>query len=248
MMVFIKAASFLLLLCVYCNAEDGQHKYNRRTLTTVKVMNASNNQVQMNVVNENYKQYLSTEDNFLSATLEITLSPIKYAINEAQKDILQKGMTKFLKSAILTQTEHDVSILAASVMKSRGFSILDSDDDKPSNMGDTLEILTVVSAQQHDSGKKINTKEFGEIVVNLCKIYKDVLIDEIKQRENDSLIQESVNVQTQIFNNLAHVNIALHEEKKTSGLTLIGKVILGCFIGLLTIIIATRLYSRLPKR
>lgn len=191
------------------------------------------NQVHMSVVNAKYHEFLEQQDNFLSSTIRFSLYPIQHTIDESQASSFEKALTSFLKITIKSHPEHQFWVLRALVTHVKSIGIADTQESEPMVKDHTLEIQTVVSAQQQMENPDdwITPKEFGDIIINLCSIYEDELIQKLFDTEDELTNKVSVDsIQNKkIFSNIQHIDASLDRVVFGSGLTAIGKGILICF-------------------
>ncbi len=218
----------------------------RKRLIQVKtVSNDVTNQVHMSVINEKYHEYQSDQDGFVSATMEFRLAPVKDEMQELQKLVFEKSIIHFLKTVSGSQTENNINILAATVTNSKGVSRVDDHNEKSDSANDTLPILVVISAQQNDTKSSLNANKFGEMLINLCSIYKYELIQGLKDQESG--MSSEVSAYRNLFNSVETVDVALHESDGGS-LTSTGYIVLACFLTIVLIFVVTVLFSHFRRR
>ncbi len=201
------------------------HKAKRKA-NIVNIPEPKENQVHMSVVNEKYHEYLQQQDNFLSSTIRFSLYPIQYTIDESQASLFEMGLASFLRAILSSQPQHQFRILAASVTNVKSIGIADTKDSEPMVKDHTLELQTVVSAQQNtdDVNDWITYKEFGDIIINLCSIYEDELIKSVKDSQDEYIDDDN-----EIFSRVERIDAALDRLVFGSGLTALGKGIVACF-------------------
>lgn len=227
----------LLLLLILANIGNVHGSTRPRNVSRRRATNLSNH-IQMSVVNEKYKEYISTQDNFISATLEFEMSPVKHVMDESQKHGFEKAMTSFLKSIVNSQTDHQLTILAATVSNSQGFSVADTGEEKLKD-DNKLSMLVVISAQQTNHSNMITPFEFAKMIINLCSIYKFEMIKGLRDEENaNSAIYNQL-----IFQNVESVNVAMHEQAGSESLSAFGGIILTVSICAVVALIGCAAYS-----
>ena len=140
-----KMTSILLLVLSALTALQGSMALHRRNNSLdgrlLKVVNLENgglpNQVHMSVINQKYKEYLTEQDNFLSATVGFTLSPMKDYMDRSQIITFEKGLTSFLKTDLFHQFGHQLNVLAVIVTNSKGTSLLNESENTPAIINHT---------------------------------------------------------------------------------------------------------------
>ena len=208
----------------------------------------------MSVVHEKYRIFLANQDNFLSTTIIFDLYPIEYILDVLQKKIFEKSIKIFLKSMVASQTEHNIHILSVTVTNMKASSISDSAKvTEQMNKDETLNVQTVIAAQQDLETTTLTQIEFSEYIMNLCLLYKDDLMQMIKDKEVE-LIDNTDNgeVQKMIFHNLQSVDIALNLSKtavkSSGGISKTGATILVCFVILVASLASILLFSHYRQR
>jgi hypothetical protein len=236
----------LLILFQFSRAQTNDNISHGRRVNGGKPLNLSN-QIHMSVINKKYLEHLSKQDNFLSTTITFSLYPVEYDIDESQQSIFGKGLTAFLREVANRETEAQLVILAGTVTNSKQMLIDDSKESKPMVKDHTLEIEAVISAQQkmEDIRATITSEEFTGIILNLCSIFSDDLIQSLKDKEEYFMDRSDDKfMDHQIFNHIQSVDVYLEKEVIGLGLSTTGKALLGSFITMMIILVGAISYSR----
>lgn len=202
------------------------------------------NKVHISAAHRNNKKYLAALHNFLSTTISFHLHPVQYILDESQKKVFSRGILSFLKSMIASQTEHDLLILSVSVTNIKSSLISDSaENTRQMNKDSTLHLQTVIAAQQNLEDTNLTQFEFSEYIMNLCSLYKQDMIQELKATEIKmmNVNNDQYEIDTKIFQNIRGIELSLSPDMKImrkSGLSKTGIIILVCFLGLLVIVTA----------
>lgn len=250
-MISIKHLSILSLIVLSdvsrSIASNHNDQFPRKRLIQVKtVSNDVTNQVHMSVINEKYLEYQSDQDGFVSVTMEFRLAPVTDEMQELQKLVFEKSIVHFLKTVSGSQTKNDINILAATVTNSKGVSRVDDHNENSESANDTLSILVVISAQENDTKSFLNANKFGEMLFNLCSIYKYELIQGLKDEESGMLSE--VTAYRKIFHSVETVDVSLHESDGGGSMTSTGYIVLACFLTIVLIFVAAALFSHFRRR
>ena len=127
----------------------------------------------------------SQQSSFLSATIDGELFPVQGKMTISQEIVFQNGMQHFLQTMLQEEAHENLNILSATITKHE----ISEPSGKSPNEQQTLIVQSVVSAQQikkADDDVILSKSEFGEIVVNLMKIFEDKLKDQWQQNEDAS--------------------------------------------------------------